>query len=93
MLKKQGEIRKVVNLGQRYSGDVFNLFIYPSDRTRVAFLVQKKIGNSVKRNRMKRLFREVYRLNRETFENKEVVFFIKKFQDDFHYLLDQIRKI
>jgi ribonuclease P protein component len=93
MLKRQAEIRKVVNLGQRYSRDVFNLFIYPSDRTCVAFLVNKRIGNAVKRNRMKRLFREVYRLNRDKFENKEVVFFLKNYRDDFQYLLDQIRKI
>ena len=93
ILKKKIEIETVLHSGKRIPGKIFNTFIYSSGRTRVAFLVSKKIGNAVQRNRMKRLLREAYRLNRVLFEGEEVIFSIKIFADDFHAIVNQIKSL
>jgi ribonuclease P protein component len=93
ILKKSSSLENVLKHGRRIPSDLFNLFVYNSGKTGVAFLVSKKIGNAVKRNRMKRLFREVYRLNRPMFEDREVIFSIKKFADDFYRILKDVKSI
>jgi len=93
ILKKKNEIDLVLRMGRRITGKIFTVFILSSGRTRVAFLISKKVGKAVQRNRMKRLFREAYRLNRALFEGKEIIFSIKIFFDDFHTLVDQIKSI
>jgi len=90
ILKNKNEIDLVLRTGRRISGNVFTAFILSSGKTRVAFLISKKVGKAVQRNRMKRLFREAYRQNRTLFEGKEIVFSIKTFYDDFHALVNQI---
>ena len=93
ILKKPNEIENVYQNGRRYCYKEFNLIACPSYRTRVAFIVSKKLGNAVKRNRMKRLFREIYRINREKFESMEVIFYIKAFVDDLHQISTKVNCI
>jgi ribonuclease P protein component len=93
LLKKKVEIENVLHSGKRIPGNIFNVFIYASGRTRVAFLVSKKVGSAVRRNRMKRLLREAYRLNRQQFEGAEVIFSIKTYADDFHTIVDLVKSL
>ena len=93
ILKSKSEIDRVIKSGKKVTRDSFNVFVCQSEQTRVAFLVSKKIGTAVMRNRMKRLFREGYRLNKNKFLDKEVVIIIKRFIDNFQKIFTEIEKI
>jgi ribonuclease P protein component len=87
------EIREVLEQGKRLSGKYVNIFIKTADRERFAVLVPRRLGNAVKRNRMKRLAREVYRLNPDWFRHMSVVFFIKRYHPKFADLQDEIHQL
>jgi ribonuclease P protein component len=65
-LRKRQEFRQVYAAGRRYSLSLFTVFALPTPRgkTRLGVTVTKKIGRAVKRNRAKRLIREVFRRNK-----------------------------
>ena len=93
MLKRRAEIREVLEQGKRHSGKYVNIFIKTADRERFAVLVPRRLGNAVKRNRMKRLAREIYRLHPDWFRNVSVVFFIKRYHPKFADLLEEIHQL
>lgn len=70
-IKKKNEISRLFNSGKRiYTNSrklkaIFCFGEVDSGIVKVVFAVHKKAGNAVWRNRVKRLFRESYRLNKE----------------------------
>lgn len=65
-LKRSEDFTRVYDEGRR-SGDPHLLLFAlprPGHETRAGFSVSRRLGNAVRRNRLKRLLREAFRLNR-----------------------------
>jgi ribonuclease P protein component len=65
-LTSRRQFRAVYDQGRRVRGVYVTVFGLPNrlGHSRVGFTVTKKLGGAVKRNRIKRILREIYRLNR-----------------------------
>ena len=66
ILKKNKDFQKVYRYGRSYANRYLVLYVFTANglEGRVGFAAGKKLGNAVMRNRVKRLLRESYRLNR-----------------------------
>lgn len=64
-IKKNTEFQKIFATGKRGSSSKLTVIYSPCVTLKMGICVSKKHGNSVKRNRIKRLLREIFRLNQE----------------------------
>ncbi|MCF8010175.1 MAG: ribonuclease P protein component [Clostridiales bacterium] len=70
ILKKNKEYKRVINKGYSVVNKKIVLLSLKNnyDSARFGFSISKRIGNAVKRNRLRRLFKEICRLNMDSFE-------------------------
>ncbi len=66
-LKKNYEFKRILEKGKFYRGNYITMYIIPNSQQEnvIGIAISKKLAKAVKRNRLKRLIRESYRLQKE----------------------------
>jgi ribonuclease P protein component len=83
-LKKNHEFMRVYKKGRFYVGKYITLYTLQNyiDKNRLGITVSKKVGKSVKRNRIRRLVRENYRLYEDQIKKSfDIVFVVRSSVD------------
>ena len=70
-LKKNRDFQNVYRNGKSFANRYLVMYVLGNgtEHNRLGISVSKKVGNSVKRHRITRLIREVYRLREDTFNS------------------------
>ena len=82
-LKKNYEFKNVLSKGKFYVGKYVTIYIKDNKKNEnyIGIAVSTKIGKAVTRNKIKRLIRESYRLNKEinfSIINNEILYLLDK---------------
>ena len=80
VLNCQKDFDRVYRFGKSQGSKYVVLFYRKNDLgyTRISYLASKKVGNSVKRNRARRLMREAFRLSGQTISEGYDLIFIAR---------------
>jgi len=94
-LKKNYEFKKILTKGKYYGGYYLDVFVIKnhSNINKIGIAVGVKVAKAVKRNRIKRLISENYRLLEEKLDTGyQIIFLWKKKRDICEATFNNIRK-
>lgn len=79
-IKKNSQFKYIYSRGKSFTDPNLVLYIVRNNKNtlRLGITVSKKIGNAVVRNRVKRLIREGFRLNRHKFKYGYDIIFVAR---------------
>jgi ribonuclease P protein component len=80
-LRKPSEFKKVLSSGRRIITPHFAFYVHRKDDRgkRLGISVSRRVGGAARRNRVKRLLREAFRLNKDSLpEGVDVVVIVRK---------------
>lgn len=96
-LKKPSEFSKVYKRGKSFADKNIVVYYMPNQLgiTRIGFSISKKVGNSVVRNRVRRLIRESFRVNFNSFGGYDIIFVarVRSSQVDYHEISRSLKYI
>lgn len=94
-LKKEKDFNLLFKKGNKLYSKTFTLLFLPADGLKAGYAVGKKFGCSVKRNRIKRIFRESFRSFIPDLQENFFFVFIPKILEeyDFHRISEDMRYI
>ncbi|MBN2090521.1 ribonuclease P protein component [candidate division KSB1 bacterium] len=84
ILKKNELFHFAFKNGSHFSGKFIKVTVAKYDKKLVGFTVTKRCRGAVKRNRLKRLMRELYRHHKELF-GQGIIIFHAKVYENFNY--------
>lgn len=96
-LKKPSEFSKVYKKGKSYADKNIVVYYMPNQLgyTRVGFSISKKVGNSVVRNRVRRLLNESFRTQLKLNGNYDLIFVarVRSNSVDYHEITRSLKYI
>lgn len=86
-LKTTTEFSRVYKKGKSYADKHLVLYVIKNDlpASRIGISISKKVGNSVTRNRIRRLVKEVFRLNCEFTQSYDLIFIVRVKASEIEY--------
>ena len=83
LLRKKSEYTNVYRNGKRVHGENFSLILAPNnlDHNRLGISIHGQLKGAAKRNRIKRIIREFFRLNRHFIQEKNSTSYKLPFMD------------
>lgn len=85
MLKKNNEFKYVLGKGKYYSGKYIEAFIKENNKNinLLGLAISTKVGKAVRRNKIKRLIRESYKISEKDIETGNSIIFLWKKSKEF----------